>query len=266
MPAIVRAASFFVFALSLSGPGSICAAETIQELGLSSPVEYEAVFPQILFGITPIEVETEIVVVNNTQDAAFVEFQLFDPAGEPAKVIVVSPEDHKIRKTGGTKKVARKSVYRFSYPGTGYEVESESFVGWGILRSNRRVTAFARVKYSEVDVGEFQVGPHGSEVSFFGNEEAIQRVLIPVRFSIAETGFVLDQTGISIANPWSQGMNLDLSLLDDEGRYTENGSFYLEPHSQRVLYARELLEFSESFSGAIEMTVPPGASFSVACI
>ena len=59
--------------------------QTTQELGLPSPVAYEAVFPNVSFGGGEVELRCEIVLSNPTATDAFVELRLYDSSGQEAE-------------------------------------------------------------------------------------------------------------------------------------------------------------------------------------
>ncbi len=121
----------FVALLSHSGDAS---AETVQEAGLPNPAVLEIVFPQIKFGQRSVKFATEIVIENSTQHVAYVELDLFDQQGQVPSLAWDGE--------GGTCVRPGTIVSLELPPGprrTG-ELLDPLFVGWAILRSNKKIT------------------------------------------------------------------------------------------------------------------------------
>lgn len=194
-------------------------AKTAQELRLSNPVAFEAVFPQVVFGSSKFKFESEITVVNNTGEDAFVELESFDSVGRQVRIPIF---DERVQGGEGTfigdsKQVLfARSAHTFRFPPPEQELRGQIFAGWVRLRSTQKITASHKLRL---------VNPDGftSGVDFLGNESGVRRARVPIRVD-----FRIRNTGIGLVNPGTKPVTLILDLVES-GRKTQTAKLTLAP-------------------------------------
>ena len=244
----------FVVLLSSSGDAS---AETVQEAGLPNPAILEIVFPQIKFGQRSVKFATEIVIENSTQHEACVRLELFDQQGQvpslswdgrdgthvPPGYILSLELPPGPRKTG--------------------ELLDPLFIGWGILRSNQKITAYQRIKVLDP-------GTNGliSETQFFGVASPIQRAEIPVLLPDSDQGTeiaivnVSDSEKLAVEVQYWEGRSNP--LLDSPPGPVETFQLELPPRSQQQF---EVPNYSTVWSiGFVRVIAAAGQSFALTAL
>ena len=244
----------FVVLLSSSGDAS---AETVQEAGLPNPAILEIVFPQIRFGQRSVKFATEIVIENSTQHVANVEFELFDQQGQVPSLAWDGE--------GGTCVRPGTIVSLELPPGprrTG-ELLDPLFVGWGILRSNEKITAYQRIRV-------FDPGTNGLiwETQFFGVASPIQRAEIPVLLPDSDQGTeiaivnVSDSEKLAVEVQYWEGRSNP--LLDSPPGPVETVQLELPPRSQQQF---EVPNYSTVWSiGFVRVIAAAGQSFALTAL
>lgn len=228
-------------------------AQTIQELGLTNPVQYEAVFSQVVMGpFGDLDVETEFVAVNPGNEPALLEMDFRTSDGES-----LHPHNHwkapndveadfqPFASSGGITRyyaeLAPHSVRRYTLPGEDEELALEPLQGWARFRSNQSVLVLEKIRVTDRESGEY------SEASVAGSYSGALEATSNVKSFKCETysgdpifddgvhnGWRVTTHGVSVANPGDEVNTLELEL---EGRRAE---ITLGPQSQRSFLIWEL--------------------------
>lgn len=185
-------------------------AQSVQGLGLPSPVELEVVFPQIVFGKGPAgNIISELVIVNPSDKSARVEVDLFGRRGVPPEILYQNdPFTRNTFKGAHRGSHGPNSIWTITYPppNTG-NLHDLGFSGWALVRSNEPVAVYQKIKVLDPDSGEV-----ASELNVTGNSRPILSAEFPVNLNSGSPG---RNTGIALVNPHdSKLLTLTVQLLD----------------------------------------------------
>jgi hypothetical protein len=248
----VRIVTIALFAAS----NAVAYGQTTQELGLPSPVSYEAVFPNVSFGGNEVELRSELILANPTEEDAFVELQLFDSAGHEAH------ED--LRPTGWVGSLLETVVRAgtattFSYPPENYQLKHGLFRGWMRARSNQSIVISHRL-HSTNWTTDFQ-----SSVDFLGNivGTELSRISHIEGFYTTEG----EDTGIALVNPGEEEIVLTARQIDVGDDTLLTTEIHLPPSAQKVLFQHEVFGLDanpshrDNWGGWIEFESNDGSRF-----
>lgn len=235
--------------------------QTTQELGLPSPVSFEAVFPDVSFGGNEVELRSEIVLANPTEEDAFVELLLFDSSGREA--------DQELTPSGSIGSLLETIVQAgtaktFGYPPENFQLKNGFFVGWLSARSNQPIVVSHKIR-SINWATDFR-----SSVDFLGNIVGVRVARVP--HNEGNYSGEGEDTGIALVNPKGEELVLKAQQIDYIGEVLRTSEVRLPSHSQKVFLQHEIFGLSsygsgrDSWAGWIEFTSLIEARFAVVAL
>lgn len=246
-------------------------AQTVQELGLPNPVEFEAVFPHVAFGTTgALALESEIVVVNPTDHRALLEFELRHPSSGSATILLDewanrnqfthSKEDGKLYGEVFPHAIKRLTLstdcnpdptepfLKCVRPLTGL------FSGWIILRSNYPLTAHQEIRLTHLESSRSDraslVGNYVGAKLARGSVSSLKCDIFsadPIFAGGKTIGWYTVTSGAALANPGTKPLILKLTLGSEELNDFQNAiTLQLPPGSQKPFLIHEPFPFFRS--------------------
>ena len=204
---------FFFLAPLMGVSVSLSGADTLQETGLPSPIEFEAVISHVVFGTAdPFEYSTTIVLVNAESEDARVEFQLFDHEGRNAPELTkqLGISGSRVSEDRTTFLLGARSLVEVRFPilehNSGQLLNPDGiFSGWVRIRANAELTSFSTLHANESDEFSSVAGTLATETGF------LKAQLEKVDCSKSTTdplGHWLIEIGVSLVNPHDQPVTL----------------------------------------------------------
>ncbi|HEY3131307.1 MAG TPA: hypothetical protein VGL91_17755, partial [Acidobacteriota bacterium] len=226
---------------------TIAVAQTVQDLGLLSPVAFEAVFPEVVFGTSgPLNFQSEIVVINPTDETALLEVEVFHSSGTSAfGLLDGSLFFHNrftdIEENRFYKELPPHSVQRFPFSDKEVKLPAGPFVGWAKLRSNQEVSGYEEITLLHLEsrkstTADFAANLVGA-VSASGRALSFKCQIYagdPVFQNAPQIGWAISTSALAVANPGSRTLTLRFELLG------KTNKLELEAHSQKTFFVWEL--------------------------
>jgi hypothetical protein len=238
--------------------------QTIQELGLPSPVAYEAVFPSVSFGGEEVELRSEVVLANPTEEDAFVELILYDNAGQEVRLAIVSESEYPYngRLDSFLETIVRAGTAKtLGYPQENYRLLYGFFVGWLQVRSNQPIVVSHKLRSMNRTKG------FRSTVNFLGNTVGARSARIRHNEGTYHTEG--EDTGIALVNPGDDEIILTAQQIDRSDDVLRTTKVQLPSRSQKVFFQHDIFGLSphgwgrDSWSGWIEFASNNGSRFAV---
>jgi len=232
--------------------------QTTQELGLPSPVSFEALFPNVSFGGNEVELRSELFLANPTEEDAFVELVLYDSSGQEGEgPLTPSGNFGPLLETivrAGTAKT-------FGYPPENYQLKYGFFNGWLIVRSDQPIVVSHKLRSTNWTT-DFR-----SSADFLGNTISARLARVPH----GEGGYSTDgeDTGIALVNPGEEEIILVAQQIDYGENILRTTKVQLPQGSQKVFFQHEIFGLSpnpskrDNWGGWIQFASNNGGRFAV---
>lgn len=169
---------------------------TVQELGLPSPVQREWIFANAAMGRAgPTEFQYCLTFSNRTAVTGYAEYGFFLQSGErPA----FSQNGLELPSAGSLVVSPWRNV-DLCFNSVAYPLESpDFFVGWAEVKSSAEILVAAKMTSRDRQSGET-----GREVDLFGNTSPVQQA----RFQLSDS-----KSGLALVNPFDEALEVRLSI------------------------------------------------------
>lgn len=196
---------------------------------------FQEIFAQVADGpVANGTFQSGIEIVNYSGTTATGALVFFNPDGTPHEIGLEGMTDSAFPVT-----VPGHSSVRFSTPGT----SDPFYSGWAGLQSDIPLAGSVLFTFADSTTGEIeQAGVEGSEL---GKEFASSVV------RSLESGL---NSGIAVANPTFDEVNLVATILDGDGNPIFQSEFTLPPFQRRASFIDELGELPANFEGFVRLT------------
>jgi hypothetical protein len=250
--------------LILGGAGSRSYAETVQEAGIPGAVQFEAVFPNPVWGnFEGLYHRTELVLINNTAEDINFELQVFWPDGTPGSDFLEWGDHYDgptwpDGKTSGWVQANSVITWERDYD----NVKESFFQGWGILRANGDLQAFARL--TVMDLSDWNSIKTLTVLDQTANYRGVRFATYSVYPRRQQTyGSFWDSTTLAVAlvNPGDRPMTVNLKVTSETWEEEEAKHLVLLPKAQELFLITNLFDvfsLNPGYRGTLEVSSEDG--------